>query len=282
MAQLRFNLAVVDELHEALQTGAAITGHVDSRDIEPLPFKDSLELTGITFRYPEAAEPVVCGLSLTIKTGSSVAFAGKTGSGKTTIADIILGLLPPEGGCMRVDGVEIGPENMQRWQRNLGYVPQDIYLQDDTIASNIAFGIAEEKVNMEAVERAAKIANIHDFIVGELPDGYQTLVGERGVRLSGGERQRVGIARALYHDPTVLVLDEATSALDGTTEQVVFTAIENIARVKTLVIIAHRLTTVRKCDVVYVIEDGRIIVRGTYDELLESNTKFRKMARSHL
>jgi ABC-type multidrug transport system fused ATPase/permease subunit len=132
------------------------------------------------------------------------------------------------------------------------------------------------------VERAARIANIHDFIVGELPQGYESMIGERGVRLSGGERQRVGIARALYHDPAVLVLDEATSALDGATERLVFTAIENIARVKTLIIIAHRLTTVRKCDVVYVIDDGRIIARGTYDELMQSNAKFQEMARAHL
>ncbi len=280
--QLRFNLVVLDTLHEALQAGSATAGHRDSRDIEPLPFKDRLELRGITFQYPRTAAPVIRDLSLTIKAGSSVALAGKTGSGKTTISDIILGLLPPAEGSLRVDGIEIGAEKLQRWQRNLGYVPQDIYLQDDTVASNIAFGMADKKVDMAAVERAAKIANIHDFIVGELPRGYQSMVGERGLRLSGGERQRVGIARALYHDPAVLVLDEATSALDGATEQAVFTAIENIARVKTLIIIAHRLTTVRKCDVVYVIDDGHIIAQGTYDELMESNAKFRKMARAHL
>lgn len=280
--QLRFNLAVLDTLHEALQVGVATTERRDSRDIEPLPFKDKLELHAITFRYPRTAEPVIRDLSLTIKAGSSVAFAGKTGSGKTTISDIILGLLPVDGGSMRVDGVEIGSENLRRWQRNLGYVPQDIYLQDDTIAANIAFGMADKEVDMAAVERAARIANIHDFIVGELPQGYESMIGERGVRLSGGERQRVGIARALYHDPAVLVLDEATSALDGATERMVFAAIENIARVKTLIIIAHRLTTVRKCDVVYVIDDGRIIARGTYGELMESNAKFREMARAHL
>ncbi len=279
--QVRFNLAALDTLHDALQAGEFSAEHQDSQEIELLPFKDRLELDRITFRYPGAAEPVICDLSLTIKAGSSVAFAGKTGSGKTTISDIILGLLPPDGGSIRIDGVEISPETVQRWQRNIGYVPQDVYLQDDTIASNIAFGIAEEKIDMAAVECAARIANIHDFIVGELPNGYHTLVGERGVRLSGGERQRVGLARALYHDPAVLVLDEATSALDGTTEQMVFTAIENIAKTKTLVIIAHRLTTVRKCDVIYVIDDGRVIGRGTYDELMESNTKFRKMARAH-
>jgi ABC-type multidrug transport system fused ATPase/permease subunit len=281
MAELRFNTVVLNTLHEALQACGETAESGGSQDVEPLPFRDRLEFNGITFLYPGAEEPVVRDLWLTIEAGSSVAFVGATGAGKTTIGDIILGLLLPLEGSMRVDGVEITSENLRRWQRNLGYVPQDIYLQDSTIASNIAFGTPEEKVDMEAVERAARIANIHEFIARELPDGYNTLVGERGVRLSGGERQRVGIARALYHNPEVLVLDEATSALDGVTEHAVFTAIEKVAKVKTLVIIAHRLTTVRKCDAIYVIDGGRIIARGTYDELMERNTKFQEMAKGH-
>ena len=279
---LRFNLAVLDALHEELQGGATTASRHESIDMEPLSFNNKIELHGITFKYPQTMEPVIRDLSLTIKAGSSIALAGKTGSGKTTISDIILGLLTPAQGSILVDGVGIVAENLRRWQRNLGYVPQDIYLQDDTIASNIAFGVTEGKLDMKAVVRAAKIANIHDFIMGELPGGYNTMVGERGVRLSGGERQRVGIARALYLDPTVLVLDEATSALDGETEGMVFTAIENIAKVKTLIIIAHRLTTVRKCDVVYVIDEGRIIAQGTYDELMKSNARFQEMARVRL
>jgi ATP-binding cassette, subfamily B, bacterial PglK len=281
VTQLRFNKAVLDTLHQALQAGVTTAGRRNLSAVQPLPFKEKLELQQINFIYPRTEEPVIRDLSLTIKAGSSIAFAGKTGSGKTTISDIILGLLPPTTGKILVDGVEINSENLRRWQGNLGYVPQDIYMQDDTVASNIAFGIAEVKVDMEAVERAAKIANIHDFIVGELPAGYNTMIGERGIRLSGGERQRVGLARALYHDPAVLVLDEATSALDGATEKAVFTAIENIARVKTLIIIAHRLTTIYKCDMVCLIEAGRIIAAGTYDELMQSNNKFQEMARSY-
>lgn len=282
--RIRFNVAVLDTLYEALHPKNAIHRHYDeSRSIEePLSFKNRLEIDRISFCYPGAESPVIPGLSLNIEAGSSIAFAGKTGAGKTTICDIILGLLPPSEGIIRVDGVEIVSKNLRRWQRNLGYVPQEIYLQDDTIASNVAFGTAEGKVDMDAVERAARIANIHDFIVRELPDGYAALVGERGVRLSGGERQRIGIARALYHDPAVLVLDEATSALDGATEQAVFKAIENVAMVKTLIIIAHRLTTVQKCDVIYVIDNGRIVAQGTYDELMVSSAKFQEMAKAHL
>ncbi|MFP3898642.1 MAG: ABC transporter ATP-binding protein [Dehalococcoidia bacterium] len=279
MSQLRFNTAVLDTLHEALRESGEAAGGTVSRDVEPLPFKERLELQNTSFRYPGTTEPVIHGVSVTIKAGSSVAFVGTTGAGKTTIGDIILGLLPPSEGSMRADGVEITDENIHRWQRNLGYVPQDIYLQDNTVASNIAFGTAEKDVDMEAVERAARIAKIHDFIVNELPQGYRTTVGERGVRLSGGERQRVGIARALYHNPEVLVLDEATSALDGATERAVFAAIESVARVKTLIIIAHRLSTVRNCDVVYVLEHGRIVARGTYDELMESSARFQEMAK---
>ncbi len=282
--KVRFNIAVLDTLYEALRSGATTQAHCDnSRNIiEPLSLKNRLELDSITFYYPGVESPVIPKLSLNVEAGSSIAFAGKTGAGKTTICDIILGLLSPSEGTIRVDGVELVPENMRQWQRNLGYVPQEIYLQDDTIASNIAFGSIEGKIDVDAVEQAARIANIHDFIINKLPQGYDTLVGERGVRLSGGERQRIGIARALYHDPAVLVLDEATSALDGATEQAVFKAIENVAMVKTLIIIAHRLTTVRKCDVIYVIDDGSIVGQGTYNELMASSAKFQEMAKAHL
>ena len=277
-AQVKFNAAALDVLHEALE-GDVIHATSADRDAVPLPFHETLELRNVTFRYPGAGLPVIEGLNLTINAGSSVGFAGRTGSGKTTTVDLILGLLRLAGGGIYVDGTEITDENLGGWQRNLGYVPQEIYLTDDTVARNIALGIPDEQINMRAVECAARIANVHDFILTSLPDGYQTAVGERGVRLSGGERQRIGIARALYHDPAVLVLDEATSALDGATEEGVFKAIANVAKVKTLIIIAHRLTTVKDCDVVYVVDDGRIVAQGKYDELLSSNAQFRNMAK---
>ncbi len=277
-AQVKFNAPALDILYEALEENAITETPVDLH-IEPLPFHQTLELRNVTFRYPGAGLPAIDGLNLAINAGTSVGFAGRTGAGKTTTVDLILGLLRPASGCIYVDGMEITDENLTRWQRSLGYVPQEIYLTDDSVARNIALGVSDAQIDINAVECAARIANIHDFIVTSLPEGYQTAVGERGVRLSGGERQRIGIARALYHDPAVLVLDEATSALDGATEEGVFQAIANVAKVKTLIIIAHRLTTVKDCDVVYVVDDGRIVAQGKYDELLSSNTQFRNMAK---
>ncbi|MFC2105042.1 ABC transporter ATP-binding protein [Candidatus Bipolaricaulota bacterium] len=278
VAKVKFNAAALDVLHEGLERDLV---HATSacRDAVPLPFHETLELRNAKFRYPGAGLPVIEGLNLTIDAGSSVGFAGKTGSGKTTTVDLILGLLRLAGGGIYVDGIEVTDENLGCWQQNLGYVPQEIYLTDDTVARNIALGMPDEQIDTRAVERAARIANVHDFILTSLPDGYQTSVGERGVRLSGGERQRIGIARALYHDPAVLVLDEATSSLDGVTEKGVFKAIANVAKVKTLIIIAHRLTTVKDCDVVYVVDDGRIVAQGKYDELMSSNEHFRNMAK---
>ncbi len=279
MSQVRFHQAVLDALFEDLR------GTVDSlprmSELEPLRMEESIELREVTFHYPEAQGPAVESIDLSVPIGSSIALVGRTGAGKTTVADILLGLLRPQQGALYVDKREITDETLPRWQRNLGYVPQDIYLVDDTVAANIAFAVPKDKIDMEAVERAARIANIHRFIATELPHGYNTVVGERGVRLSGGERQRIGIARALYHDPQVLVLDEATSALDGSTEAAVFEAIDNVARTKTLIIIAHRLATIRGCDTVYLLEHGRIAAQGTYDELIEQSERFREMARGY-
>jgi len=279
MSQVRFNQAVLDTLFDDLH--GATESVPRSSALEPLRMEQALELRNVTFHYPEAQAPAVEDIALSVPMGSSIALVGRTGAGKTTVADLILGLLRPQEGALYVDDQEITDELLPRWQRNLGYVPQDIYLTDDTVAANIAFAVPKDKIDMQAVERAAKIANIHKFIETELPKGYDTIVGERGVRLSGGERQRIGIARALYHDPQVLVLDEATSALDGTTEAAVFQAIENVARTKTLIIIAHRLATVRGCDTVYLLEHGRIAAQGTYDELVEQSETFRKMAEGY-
>jgi len=192
--------------------------------------------------------------------------------------DIILGLLSPQRGRLLIDGEPVTGENLRRWQLNLGYVPQQIYLSDSSLARNIAFGIPEDKLDLEAVEQAARIANLHDFVANELVDGYQTFVGERGVRLSGGQRQRVGIARAIYHNPSVLVLDEATSALDSVTESAVMDAIHNLAHEKTIIVIAHRITTVRECDNIYMLDKGKVVDEGTYDGLIETNERFRALA----
>jgi len=284
VATIRFYIptleALYDDMYSFEHKSYATTNF--KKKFSSLNIQKELKLEKITFHYPGTRIPVIDNLNMKIDANTSVAFVGKTGAGKTTIADIILGLLRPDSGRMLVDGVEITDDNLPGWQKNLGYIPQDIYLQDDTVARNIAFGVPDEKIDMNIVKDAAQIANIHNFVIEELPNEYQTVVGERGIRLSGGQRQRIGIARALYHNPEVLVLDEATSALDGSTEKEVFEAIDNISRTKTLVIIAHRLTTVKGCDVVYVLKEGKIVGQGKYDELMESNKEFKKMARAHL
>ena len=179
---------------------------------------------------------------------------------------------------MCVDDVVITPSNRRAWQNSLGYVPQHIFLADETVAANIAFGVPDEDIDREAVERAARIANLHQFIVDEMPEGYDTIVGERGIRLSGGQRQRIGIARALYNEPKVLILDEATSALDNLTEQAVMDAVHNLSGEITIILIAHRLSTVRECDRIFMLEHGQLVGEGTYDELKASNERFRAMA----
>jgi len=201
---------------------------------------------------------------------------GATGSGKTTLIDVILGLLEPQDGSLEIDGKLITKLNTRSWQRNIGFVPQHIYLSDDTVAANIAFGIDRKDIDQLAVERASKIASLHEFIIDELPKQYKTTVGERGIRLSGGQRQRIGIARALYHDPKVLIFDEATSALDGTTEKIVMNAINNLRKDITTIIIAHRLSTVKKCNKIYILEKGKLKAQGNFDELINLDSQFRE------
>lgn len=279
LTSLRFSVPSIDVLHQDLDL--ARQGDLENRDdVTPLPFRRRLELRDVTFAYPNTEHPVLEGFHLSIDVNTTVGIVGATGSGKTTTVDILLGLLMPTRGQLVVDGVEVTEENLSAWQKNLGYVPQQIYLSDDTVAANIAFGIPAKHIDRAAVERAARMANVHDFVVSELPQGYDTMVGERGVRLSGGQRQRLGIARALYHDPAVLVFDEATSALDGLTEESIFRAVSDLGKTKTVVMIAHRMTTVRACDVIYLLDRGRIAAKGTFDELLESNATFRAMAKA--
>jgi len=280
--QIKFTEATLDKIYYDMtdETGSISFASNWSNNLqEPISFNQSISLENITFGYPGAKEPAICNLSLKINYLQSVGIVGPTGAGKTTLVDIILGLITPQDGLMTVDGIFINENNIRKWQRNLGYVPQQIYLCDDTVARNIAFGIPDEEIDLETVKRVASIANLDDFIVNRLPYGYETLIGERGIRLSGGQRQRIGIARALYHDPEVLIFDEATSSLDGVTEDAVLAAINNAAKVKTLIIIAHRLDTIKNCDVIYLLDKGRILTHGTFQELLSSNAKFRAMAK---
>ncbi|MBA3908695.1 MAG: ABC transporter ATP-binding protein [Rhodobacter sp.] len=245
---------------------------------EPLRMDRQLDLSGIGFSYAKTARPALQALDMKINARTTVGIVGGTGAGKTTLVDLILGLLTPDEGVISADGTAVTPANLRAWQKSLGYVPQTIFLTDDTIAANIAFGLPADQIDMAAVERAARTAALHDFVSTDLPQGYGTIVGERGVRLSGGQRQRIGIARALYRDPTLLIMDEATSALDNITERVVMEAVQNIRADKTIILIAHRLTTVRTCDTIFFLEQGRVVAQGTYDELVSGNETFRKMA----
>lgn len=276
LVALRGATAILDAIVADFRSTPALP-LADAVRTEPLRLERALELDGVSFAYAQAEKPTLRGVDLTIPARTTVGIVGGTGAGKTTLVDLILGLLTPDEGELRVDGVRITPENMRAWQGTLGYVPQTIFLTDDTIASNIAFGVPKDEIDMAAVERAARIAALHDFVVSDLPQGYLTFVGERGVRLSGGQRQRIGIARALYRDPTLLIMDEATSALDNITERVVMEAVNRIRADKTIILIAHRLTTVKTCDTIFLMERGRLLAQGSYDELLAGNATFRRM-----
>jgi len=243
----------------------------------PVVFSKKIEMREVSFSYQKSDLPVLNKIDLNMEHNTTVGLVGATGSGKTTLVDILLGLLTPETGSIRVDGKEIDKKNLSAWQKNLGYVPQSIYLTDDTVEKNIAFAVSEEEIDSKQVKIAAQMANLDEFIQ-TLPEKYQTIVGERGVRLSGGQRQRIGIARALYHNPRVLVLDEATSALDGITENAIMDAIHNLSHKKTIIMIAHRLSTVKECDVIHMMKEGEIIESGIYKELINKNEEFKKMA----
>ncbi len=259
--------------------------HKDYKSLDPNTPKridNLISLTrGITindlyYQYPNSLKTTIKDINLNIPANSTVGIVGSTGSGKTTVVDIILGLLQAQKGTLKVDDITIDENNIVAWQQSIGYVPQDIFIADDTLDANIAFGVDKKNINKNHVQLAAKIANIHDFI-DKLPLKYQTTVGERGVRLSGGERQRIGIARALYSNPKILILDEATSALDNLTEQLVMQEIHKTSSNKTIIMIAHRLSTVKKCDIIFYLEKGEIKAQGTYEELIENSEGFKKI-----
>jgi ABC-type multidrug transport system fused ATPase/permease subunit len=244
---------------------SSITDTTPSR----MPFEKGISIEGITFTYPGCDKPVLGNVHLSIPVNSLIGFAGKTGSGKTTLVDVFMGLLAPQSGTITVDGVPITENNVRSWQQNIGYVPQNIYLSNDSIAKNIAFGVTEADIDRQKVRDAARLAQIDEFIETELKDGYDTAIGERGIKLSGGQRQRIGIARALYRNPPILVMDEATSALDSQTEQAVMDAIDGLSGKKTIILIAHRVTTLRKCDIIFRLEKGKIVEQGTFDTIFK-------------
>ncbi len=278
---MRFSSHTVHVLYQDLMELKPLIATTNLSNFSKIPdnalvLKTQIELRNVVYQYPGASDASLRGVSLTIPKGTSVGFVGSSGAGKTTIVDVILGLLPPTQGQVLVDGRDIY-DDLSAWQRLIGYIPQSIYLCDDTLRNNIAFGIPADEINEDWIESAVESAQLTE-LVHSLPEGLDTLVGERGVRLSGGQRQRVGIARALYHNPEVLVMDEATAALDNQTEAGVMEAVEKLSGEKTLIMIAHRLSTVKNCDRLYFMNQGKIVDTGTYDELCQRNREFQRMA----
>ncbi len=278
---MRFSSHTVHVLYQDLMELKPLIATTNLSNFSKIPdnalvIKTQIELRNVVYQYPGASDASLRGVSLTIPKGTSVGFVGSSGAGKTTIVDVILGLLPPTQGQVLVDGRDIY-DDLSAWQRLIGYIPQSIYLCDDTLRNNIAFGIPADEINEDWIESAVESAQLTE-LVHSLPEGLDTLVGERGVRLSGGQRQRVGIARALYHNPEVLVMDEATAALDNQTEAGVMEAVEKLSGEKTLIMIAHRLSTVKNCDRLYFMNQGKIVDTGTYDELCQRNREFQRMA----
>ncbi|MGY2047591.1 ATP-binding cassette domain-containing protein [Methylobacterium sp. JK268] len=260
LALLRFSLPASRQIAAEL----AREEEAPPRPAARLPFREGIFFEGVSFAY-EPGRPTLCAVDLTIRANTTVGLVGRTGSGKSTLVSLLLGLLTPDQGCIRIDGAPLDAASLPLWQNRIGYVPQDVFLIDGSVTQNIALGI--EEPDADAVARAARLAGL-DEVVAALPRGFETAVGERGARLSGGQRQRVGIARALYHDPDVIVFDEATSALDGETEAAVMAAIAALSGTRTIVMVAHRLTSLARADVVHVLEAGRIAASGPPDAIL--------------
>ena len=267
--------AVKDDLQRSIENQKIVS---ETLIVTSINLYKNIALNDIAFSYPGKDRAAVDGVNMSIPVNSVIGLVGSSGSGKSTLIDLLLGLLTPQQGSIYVDDIRITADNKRAWQDLLGFVPQSIFLSEGSIAENIAFGIPAKDISLKQVNKALNLANLTE-LVEQLPDGVNTKVGERGVQLSGGQRQRIGIARALYHEAEVLVFDEATSALDGITEKIVMDAIHEFSGQKTIIMIAHRLKTVEKCDLIYFMEHGKIIDQGTYQELVVRNVKFKEMAR---
>ena len=277
LATIKGNIAAYDSIQKDLEDST------QSKDVKLENVKNNLlpkkniHLEDIFFKYSNKTEATLKQINLKIPVNSVVGIVGPSGSGKSTLIDILLGLIQPDHGYLKIDETTISEKNRRSWQNTIGFVAQSIFLSEGSIAENVAFGISPEEINFSQIDRALNLANLSEF-VETLKDGIHTKVGERGVQISGGQRQRIGIARALYHDTKVLIFDEATSSLDGITEKMIMNAIDEFSGQKTIIIIAHRLKTIRKSNIIYYIEKGQIEDHGTYEELIQKNKKFKKMS----
>ena len=278
ITQIKGNIAAFESVKKDLIDSQEDLPIIKTISPNKLSINKAISLKNIHFAYPNKSTYAVNNVSISIPMNHVIGIVGSSGSGKSTLIDIILGLLTPQKGEIYVDNTLITDNNKRGWQDLLGFVPQSIFLSEGSIAENIAFGIPADEINYKQVKKALDLAHLTE-LVNELPEGIRTKVGERGVQLSGGQRQRIGIARALYNEADVLIFDEATSALDGITEKIIMDAIHKFTGKKTIIMIAHRLKTVQKCDTIYLMEKGKIIDQGTYVHLVENNPKFREMAK---
>lgn len=279
VTQIKGNTAAFEAVKEDLKQSQIVQNEFNKNiACAKLKFEQQIKLEDISFTYPSKESYALNNISISIPVNHVIGIVGSSGSGKSTLIDIILGLLPAQSGYMYIDDTIITRDNVRGWQNNLGFVPQSIFLSEGSIAENIAFGIPASEIDYDQVLKAIRLAHLTE-LVEELPEGINTKVGERGVQLSGGQRQRIGIARALYNKADVLIFDEATSALDGITEKIIMDAIHDFTGQKTIIMIAHRLKTVQKCDTIYLMEKGSIIDQGNYQQLVNNNPKFREMAK---
>jgi HlyD family secretion protein len=277
VASIKGNSAAFEAIENDLSLSKKMKSASSKINHGYLQIKQQISLENITFNYPGLEKPALNQLNISIPVNSVVGIVGPSGSGKSTLIDILLGLIEPQQGQLKIDGKIINAENCRPWQNTIGFVPQNIFLSEGSIADNVAFGIPQDLIDLDQVQQAIKLAHLDEFIQS-LEQGIHTKVGERGVQLSGGQRQRIGIARALYYEAEVLVFDEATSSLDGITEKMIMEAIHDFSGQKTIIMIAHRLKTVKKCDQIFFIDKGSVVDKGTYEKLIETNKQFKNMA----
>lgn len=283
---IRANLSAFDSIRDDLIASQQAPAEIKSAeaqfdsdtDLLDVEIAKELTLEKVSFKYPGASKVAIDSVSLSISLNTTVGFVGESGSGKSTIVDIIIGMIAPTEGEIRLDASVISESNLRAWQKNIGFVPQSIFLSEGSIAENIAFGIRPSDINLAQVEKVIRLAHLEELVRG-LPDGLATKIGERGVKLSGGQRQRIGIARALYNEAAILVFDEATSALDGITEKTIMDAIHELSGQRTIILIAHRLKTIQQCENVFMMDRGKLVDQGSYEDLIQRNKQFRRMAR---
>lgn len=278
VAKIRGNIAAFDSIEQDLVNSKIADQKIVNKERALLHLNKQISLNNITFNYPDKKEPTLKNLNITIPVNSLVGIVGPSGSGKSTLIDILMGLIKSQQGELKIDDEVINDKNLRSWKNTIGFVAQNIFLSEGTIAQNIAFGVPQNKIDISQVEKVLELAHLRELILS-LEYGVHTPVGERGVQLSGGQRQRIGIARALYHEAEVLVFDEATSSLDGITEKIIMEAINNFSGKKTIILIAHRLKTVQKCNQIFYMDKGEVVDQGTFDELIEKNKNFKNMAK---